>query len=466
MKLLYFQENNKITYDFLSSKFIFSNDDEKKQIVQELELAHVITHFTPRRDLDDDEQPTKEEYYKFRFVGILTISSYCLIVYPKYIIDILNDTNNGHKKIIQILQVIDKFQKNSYGYGDDKKNNYIALRLEIIKEFILNGLYEKGNEFSYLNGEGQILWEKSVNELQPYIINNIPIYLDFYTIQSEIDRSDVVRRIHACIIDEIVTTLGDLLKIFKYHVSNNTDEGLEQIGTNENILYLLENELRNQFVSDKQELLNMLINYVKSKNSTSDNHIELYGTNNFNIIWENVCKKCYNNNLDLTLDKVGLISLSKQNDQNISEIIDKPNWIRITDKEIFVANDTLELDVLFVNKRKKRFEIYDAKYYCIDFIINNGKNIVKNQPGIGDITKQYLYQLAFSEIAEYNGFTFTNNFVVPIDDYDEQGNGKVFSRVSVGFLKSLELADINVIAHNPCYIYNIFLKDDKINMID
>ena len=51
---------------------------------------------------------------------------------------------------------------------------------------------------------------------------------------------------------------------------------------------------------------------------------------------------------------------------------------------------------IFITIKGNQLSIYDVKYYKIKL----DKKEVKNQPGVGDITKQYLYELAFKEFAQ------------------------------------------------------------------
>ena len=63
------------------------------------------------------------------------------------------------------------------------------------------------------------------------------------------------------------------------------------------------------------------------------------------------------------------------------------------------------------------FGIFDAKYYCIDFKqTKNGNNVI-GQPGVGDVTKQYLYQLAYEDFVEKQGYKhIVNMFLCPHEE--------------------------------------------------
>lgn len=58
-----------------------------------------------------------------------------------------------------------------------------------------------------------------------------------------------------------------------------------------------------------------------------------------------------------------------------------------------------DLVCIFPYENNYCFGIFDAKYYNIHFYVgkSDNKNYVTGQPGVGDITKQYLYQLAYMD---------------------------------------------------------------------
>ena len=127
----------------------------------------------------------------------------------------------------------------------------------------------------------------------------------------------------------------------------------------------------------------------------------------------------------------------------MKDIVEKPIWSQ-EDLEVY-ATKTLELDALRVNHSEKCFEIYDGKYYQIE--INDNK--VSGQPGIEDITKQYLYQLAFSKLAKINNFVFSNSFVIPVDELlEDSGLGVPYAMASLDMLNELKLNKIKVIARD------------------
>ena len=52
------------------------------------------------------------------------------------------------------------------------------------------------------------------------------------------------------------------------------------------------------------------------------------------------------------------------------------------------------------------FVIFDAKYYLIQL---EHDEELRGQPGISDIVKQYLYQLAYKEFTDLHNITHVKN---------------------------------------------------------
>ena len=74
---------------------------------------------------------------------------------------------------------------------------------------------------------------------------------------------------------------------------------------------------------------------------------------------------------------------------------------------------------------------------------------VKNQPGVGDITKQYLYELAFKEFAQENELSINANaFLMPTDGDKEIRLGTASMEIFHA-LGEVNLHDIEVIL-KPC----------------
>lgn len=424
MKIEIFKENK---FYLLKEVFKDYTFEEQEKILKSLIELKLIKKISKNSDLDledlldiDKIKIEKGEIlYKFTYVGMISIEDNPFIIYPKYLKDetIENEEENNYVKLKEILKVIRKYNKSKeqeqFFLSDNNSSNFnlITLVLELLEDYYQNGLYFNEEKIIELNGEGEILWNKTINENIAYFnTNKRPLYLDFYTSNSQINEEDFFRRLHSYILTDSCKKVEALLNILDVEPVNISTQDLEDFGDIDYILYRLNNEENRQFITRKKKVLEMLKVYVlKKENSNKDNNISFVGINSFNLVWEEVCSVVLNNSLNKTLKE---LSLSNNDGRTLLEIIDKPKWKAKSSGNEF-EKDTLKPDIVIIsNIINKELEIYDAKYYNIEFSSEG----IKGQPGIGDIIKQYVYELAYFK----KGFNIIKNaFLMPIDSETE-----------------------------------------------
>lgn len=120
-------------------------------------------------------------------------------------------------------------------------------------------------------------------------------------------------------------------------------------------------------------------------------------TSSFHTVWENACATVFGSHLHCKLKDPPIALSSKDTpiqNATLIELIEKPKWIAHANGTSYppTVTDTLIPDLITIFQRAKTicFGIFDAKYY----VIKLEESEVSGQPGIGDITKQYLYQRA------------------------------------------------------------------------
>lgn len=406
----------------------------------------------------DKNDDNKSSFYFFKYVGAVQIKDeYTILVYPKYI-DIEKielDTNMNYSKFKLIMEVIEKYDQkklqNISTVPELTKNeqNILGIKLSILNDYYENGLYQSENEQVVLNGEGRILWHQTINRNNAYIVNKTPFYLDFYTKNFTINQKDIVTLIQSIIITEISRELDTILDILDMGKVNLIDTKLDEIGDSEFILSILEKEMNVQFVTKKQNTIKALIKYINQNTGLIEDGITLVGTSEFNLVWEEICKQIYGNNLNNTFLELGLnappsISLNDK----VKSFIEKPKWDVLNYSEL-ISGSTLKLDVLSINN--KDINIYDAKYYNIQF----EENKVFGKPGISDITKQYLYELVFREVIELNELKVTNQFIMPMDDLKE--DNKIVAYIKLNIFLDLGLQPIGVVLRDCETMYKQYL---------
>lgn len=485
MTSAYFRELKRYTFKNILEKLSL-NDDKGKVLVNRLKSYGVLK--TVRKipneinlseiddeeiDIFEDEADSSSIYYVFKFVGIVTIRDTILICYPKYI----NKTLEPENEMKEILKVIKKYSSDEQvislynGDSDDKSFNFLAIILFLIDDYYNNGLYSNHEEIIEINGEGDILWDKTINETYAYISNNKPYYLELYTENSVEDGNDYFTRLHKYVLTECSNRLNSskINNLFDIESINLFEGTIEEFGDKEYILYSLERELNVQYITRKQRILKTLYAYIVHNKAAVDGlGISFYGTNHFNLVWEKVCANVFNDKLNEKISMLPLALAPKykdKGDKTLSELIEKPLWKTYeSSNEILVrkANKTLTPDLISIFKIEDEygFAIFDAKYYNIGF----EKEKVYNQPGVGDVTKQYLYQLAYKNFIESNGYKFVvNAFLVPNEGEDIRNIGQAEMTI-LSNLKNNNLKNIEIIELPTRKMYELYINDKHIDV--
>lgn len=448
------------------------DEDEVRNILKSLSLMNIVKKLskdTSKVELEEllDIESLEElnvqmesDMYVFKYVGILMVGEICLILYPKYSDRYLSDETNNFKMLKQIISVIRKYQskeqKIGLGEGIDLSNfNLLSITLELLNSYYEHGLYQNDRQIIENNGDGEILWEKTINENTAYFSNGVPVYLDTFTINQESNEQDFFRRLHAFIITEACNRLKDILGILDFECLNLTSEKIESFGSMEFIVYRLNQELSNQFITHKQNILKLMKRYIEEDSSKNvSDTISFVGTNSFNLVWEDVCSVVMDDCINKSIKELGL-SYSKNKKQSalVADVIVKPMWKHNESSKVHKAKKTLVPDIITI--KGNQLSIYDAKYYKIKL----DDKEVKNQPGVGDITKQYLYELAFKEFAQENELSINANaFLMPTDSDEEISLGTASMEIFHN-LGDIDLHDIEVIL-KPCEeMYSRYLND-------
>ena len=387
-------------------KAIKSNEDKDLSDLEDLEMIV-------------DESDT-DCYHVFTFVGVIIIDGYVLKCYPKYIFR--NDSPLEElKQVIQVLERMNSKERIIEMYinnQQDKRFNRLAAIIYFINDYYENGIYFNTKDIIETNGNGEINWNKTVNETFAIISDNRPYYTELQTLKHKNDEYDYFKRLHECILtvsskELIESSLSDL---FGYEEIEITEETISDFGDKEYILYRLEKEMSVQFNTRKLQLLDAMHSFIADEGIlTDDSALSLYGTNSFHTIWESVIKKVFDDKLNTPLRSLNLpqpLSTEYYPDDTLKSIIEKPQWIDSIGKSHIPKNKkTLEPDIISI--KDDLFVIMDAKYYNLVLDPING---VSGNPGVGDVTKQYLYQLAYRDFIQKHGFSKIKNcFLMPTE---------------------------------------------------
>ena len=431
-------------------------EQEYQRMMTELFEADVV--------VNDVEIEADEFFYVFSFVGITVIEGIVIKCCPKYLVK----TENPKKELTQILKVLEKYSAKEQivqmlnENNEERSSNLLAVWLFLMYDYYESGVYNNTQEIIESNGSGEILWDRTINETFTLLSGNRPFYTELQTRKRVNDEYDYFKRLHEYILTKTSEELNaaDLLELFELTEINLSDEELDDFGEVDYILNRLKNELSRQFNTRKQLLLKVMYAFIQQNGSLYNTDcVSLFGTNNFNLVWEKICADIMDNQL---LERLGTLKLPvplkqeyNRNDRLI-DLIEKPLW-SVTGK---TAKDTLIPDMvsIFKNNTGYDFIIFDAKYYNARLEINVTP---KGQPGIESVTKQYLYQLAYQKFINEHDFARVRNcFLMPTEEDKIIKKGEV----SMKMLEAMGLENIKVRLIPAKMAYEYYLSGRKMNI--
>ncbi|MDM0451027.1 LlaJI family restriction endonuclease [Clostridium perfringens] len=404
---------------------------------------------------------------KFNYVGLILVKNIPIFVKPKYSVSNNKDTElELLKNIIKLLndfserEKLDSSNIDSIEFESEiEENNLISIINFLLEDYIENGLYKNEVNSYELNGDGDIDWDKTIDEVDPLVINNQWVYTDLITKNSIIDTDRFITMLHAKIINQCMELLNKtgLNNILKYNIEA-IEKCIDNIEDKDYIFYEIDKEITVQFSDRKRRVLKAIKSYLEQKSGTEENDLLLYGTRNFKWIWEVICGYIFDNEFI----KDG--SLSKYEKYGI----ESPEWTIYGDGIVSLDESTilkekknrLTPDILKVTEYngQKYLLILDAKYYNV--IVEKGK--IKGNPGIEDITKQYLYHSVLSNYMNREGIdenNVINAFLFP-SELDSYIQGKV----SIGFMEKFFEKPVNLVQLNVNEVINRYCNNKKFNL--
>lgn len=421
-------------------------------------------------EISDVELDGNNYYYVFTFVGIIAVEGYIIKSYPKYLTK--KSPTTELKKIIKVLEKYNSKEQIIQMYNDGGENsafNHLAVMLYLLNDYYENGLYTNTQDIIEEDGNGEILWDRTINETFAIIKDNRPYYTTLLTKKRAIDDLDYFKRLHECILSYFSKELkeADLIELFDIVPVDLTDEGLDAFGDLDYILYRIENELNVQYITRKELVLKSIYAYLTHNSSLSDiEGISFYGTSSFNLVWEQICSAVMDNQLQKDLGSLDLpvpLHADFVASNKLISLIEKPKWTGKSEGDkpfIKISKDTLKPDIISVGKKKDGFNfiIFDAKYYVIQLEENKK---LQGQPGISDITKQYLYQLAFENFIKLHSIDSVKNcFLLPSEGSEIINKGYV----KLDMLDNLGLQPIQIRMLPANSVYDYYLEGIKMDV--
>lgn len=427
--------------------------------------------------LDEDIEITDETaesgdcLYVFTYVGVITSGSRVIKVYPKYLLS-QKEPLAEMKQVVKVLerysnseeQIINIFN----GDGDTRSFNILAVILFLLNDYYEYGIYTNNEDIIEINGEGEILWGKTIDESFTMIEDNRPYYMELYTGKTVEDDMDYFKRLYECVLTECSKQLHDaqLDELFGIDELVISEETLLDFGDRDYILDRLHKELNIQFNTRRQILLKTIYTYISQDRRMLEENdgISMFGTTAYHAVWEKVCADVFDNKLNTTLGQLKMSvpladEFKSRSSETLISIIEKPKWKGADMAEVDAA-DTLIPDLISIPliNSVDYFLIFDAKYYNIQ--LEKGKSL-RGNPGVGDVTKQYLYQLAYRDfIKAHNIAVVKNCFLMPTEKNEIIKKGTA----RMPMLEALGLENIQIRLIPASTLYEHYLAKGKIDI--
>ena len=491
MKPVFVREQDKYTKDALMHLFGY-DESSVRVFIKELKVYGILKSikkelvFLELSDLKDNEieisdgtESSGSCLYVFSFVGVITYRDRVIISYPKYLSS--GRTESDLLDVMkQILKVLEKYNKteeqiiNLYnGNGENKKFNILSVILYLIRDFYEYGLYTSSDEIVEIDGEGEINWGKTIDDGFALISKGRPYYTELFTRRTINNDSDFITKLHEYVISDCSRQLRDsqLESLFGIETEMISNLSLDDFGKTDYILERILKELSIQFNTRKQVLLKTMYAYFDhNRKMLDDKHgFSMYGSNSFHIVWEKMCSIVFDNKRDETLKELKLKANDLSNNvdnavdftlnNKLIEVIKKPIWENKQKEISYEAEATLIPDIITlpIINGEKWFVILDAKYYNIKLEV--GTELVGN-PGVGDVTKQYLYQLAYNTLIKFNGIKHVRNcFLMPTENDKIMNYG--IARMPI--FDGMNLENIQILLIPACEVMRAYLDGTTIS---
>lgn len=315
------------------------------------------------------------------------------IIVPSYYFDtekkkVSELSKEEKKKIKRIILAWQKYQKRNkdlnYGIVEGEEQFYdYDLALEIVQDFIENGLYVEFESINKIRRCGKIEFPETIKRCKPLVTANGPVYLEYYTkLKKSVDQN-ILKNVQIQVLNEIAKLIG-------WMIGFNVHFDLESRPTRLNkstVSQLI--QLRNtSFNSRKIQLINCLIKYIEMNSDSSNDKENLVVATAYHF-WEAMVSDTIGNISRNRLKKVYYVRHAYTNKNNGSVM-----W----------QSKPLMPDT--ISETEKAITVLDAKYYT------NG-----NLPDNYDITKQFAYMdKAYSYFKQQKDEReFRNIMVLPTD---------------------------------------------------
>ena len=338
------------------------------------------------------------------FVGLVFENGDLKVYFPLGYRSADNDRER-RRDILNLLSVLGSFMEKETSTETPKSDNRkpekgfpIQAYLRIISDFFSHGYYHETETQYHKSKSGKIDWKKTIKAIQPELVGNELVFLDFVTRKSLNNENALITQIHKYFVYDAFFKIGFLFSSFV--------PVEPQIKYNSQLFKSVINLKLSKTFNERSMILfndmKTIIDYLDSSDSSKQDY--RYGTEEFEYVWERLVDHVYGvpNKQDYYPHTEWHIGGRVFDDNDVDY---KKNALR-PDTIMLVEDDV-----------KKEAFVLDSKYY------KYGEHRTANVlPGTDSIIKQ----LAYGEYVERNkehpelrvkGENIFNAFILPYDSH-------------------------------------------------
>lgn len=401
----------------------------------------------------------------FSFVGVVSYNDMVIRCLPKF----FKQEECTEGALEQVIRAIFRQRSSDVSPHSQHDENLDSMQgamdeaVFFVADYLQNGEYPATPVIRDSDEMGDIDWDRTIDERNPWMLGESLVYLDPVHTYTEADNSDFCQQLHLAIVSDCFrflksTGIAEVIGIGAWPPS---DSKLSDFGSPSYVLERLRSEKQVQFDDRRLQLLSLMEKHLeRSMSLRSYENFGFFGTAHFEIVWETLCAAAFSNHRDMPISKcVPNAKLPERathltTNSTLKDLIEKPTW-HISDGEIAFMQQSagkLNPDVITVHHENGAcLAILDAKYYALRI---EGHS-VSNQPGVEDIVKQHAYQMALQNFAVANDLRMQNALLFPTG-----GETRIVGAVHYGVLSDFtgkKLLPISVVLVNMGDIISFYL---------
>ena len=394
--------------------------------------ANAFVDYMRKQEVCKTKTDVSNKTYSFSFVGLIEFEKEgktsddnkkrrVVFIEPKFFPTDREGKREGGMDECQkiVLKAILKYHKSQQisSFSSGRLTSYegcstpLSTKLALIRDVMEKGIYQVPKIEMVVNGQGDVDWNETFATLDPVFLQDGPCYANTVNGEMGYDDDTYISRLQMCLASRCISYFEEigLAEPLGLFLDTPYDGDLSDFGSKEYCASRIENELRTQFIDDKKNTLRLMKAVLENESRGHDAlESQSFGTSGFHSLWEQAIKDVFCDELprrpkDLfngqELERIEKqIEKKEKLDKQLKEFIDPPLWKQGGTENVQGETDRLRPDFVAIARDKNKelfsFIILDAKYYVPEF---KGETI-DDAPGVSDINKQVLYQLAYSEL--------------------------------------------------------------------